>query len=374
MLLFVNGNSLVSKYVKEYLDDSKCDYVCIDEPDDNKEQFVAGLLAVVGKYKIDQVFSVNYYPQISLACGVLALEYVSWIVEGWSRDSYDFSASNKWNTLFTADYTLYSRLCDRCNISYYPLGYTVAPSERDLSKTPLDMLIWSNITHDLTSIGDSLVELKDSSKGYIDAMIEQRKNDLWDWSLYELFADYIREDVEKCYPLDNNSLEEKAWRYNRTFFFDEMDKSYAFPYIHYLCTVWKNKKGIKVALEEKDNLTQIDNYSIPQITIVEGDFEDIKNCKAVIIFQKIRDGNVISVDTWNILAKGVTTFLPEWIHVDTKDSIIGFKSKRDLFYKLTDLFNDELELARRRENCFNYAINNGSLKERIKTLIESNCK
>ena len=162
--------------------------------------------------------------------------------------------------------------------------------------------------------------------------------------------------------------------YNRTFFFDEMDKSYAFPYIHYLCTVWKNKEGIKVALEEKGNLTQIDNYSVPQNTIVEDNFEDIKNCKAVIIFQKIRDGNVISVDTWNILAKGVTTFLPEWIHVDTKDSIIGFKSKRDLFYKLTDLFNDELELARRRENCFNYAINNGSLKERIKTLIESNCK
>lgn len=373
MLLFVNNDSSISKYVKEFLDGAKYDYICLDEPNDNKEQFVAEFLAVFGRYKVNKVFSVNYYPQISLACGVLGLEYVSWIVDGWSAEVYDFSVVNKWNKLFTADYTVFLRLRDKCSISYYPLGYTVEPSDDNMSGTTMDILIWSGITHNLTTIGDTLVELKDSSKGYIDSMIEQRKNDLCDWSLYEYFADYIKEDVEKCYPFENNSLEEKGWRYNRVFFFEEMDKSYAFPYIHYLCTVWKNKERVKAALEENDNLTQIDNFKISKKNIIERSFADIRNYKAVIAFQMIRDGNVISIDTWNILAKGGMTFLPEWIHVGAKESIIRFKSKRDLFYKLTDLFNDEPELARRRKRCFDYAINNGSLKERIKILIENNC-
>lgn len=373
MLLFINTSSYISKYIKEYLDGSGYDYAFIDEPDDNQERFVSELLSIVSIYKVNRIFSIDFYPQISLACGVLGLEYISWIIDGGREESYDFTIGNKWNRIFTADYTLLSRLSGRCNISYYPLGYTVELSSEEVPEPTEDLLFWSSITHDLTSIGGLLMDLKDSSKGYIDSMIEQRKNDLCDWLLYENFADYVTEDVEKNYPIECTSFEEKAWAYNRKYLFEEMDLSYAFPYIHYVSLFWKNRDGIRIALEDWEKLPFFENYRISQKSIIETDYNDVNKYKATVVFQKIREGNIISLDTWNILAKGGLVFLPEWIYYDSDSSIITFKNKRELFYKIAEYLNDEQECIKRKKKCQQFALNNGSIRDRIRNLLEKYC-
>ena len=370
-ILLISNTYLISYGVKELLERNNYKFVCIREPNGNQEDFLTELLLLVKENDVHASFSMNFYPQISLACGALGIKYFSWIVDSGTDDAYSIMLKNEWNYIYTADYTLYERLKDKCSINYFQTGYTTESAAESFVEPNQDLLFWSGITGSITSISKIMDELKDSTKGYIDSMIEQKKNDLCTWDLYDRFADYIKKDVEAQYSVGGDSLATKAWLYERTFFYKALDETYAFPYIHFLHTLWNKKERISLALEKTDDLPMIEARKISQTDIISGGYTGKDNYQVIIMFPRINEGNMIPIDAWNFLTQGNVVFLPEWIYTGDESPFIKFKNKRELYYKIYSLLQDDIKIQKLKKQGVEYAVSNGSLENRIKRLINT---
>ncbi len=157
----------------------------IDEPpspDEDSTLYLQQLLSKTREYHPNFLFSLGFYPFISLACGALGIPYVCWLIDGFDPAYYASPILNEWNHVFAVDSQLAKELSDLGvkHISFLPFGTSTEMVE------PLSSgkLTWEKYSADLSLIGTSIPRasfdtdilhadspLPDASKGYLEGCL-----------------------------------------------------------------------------------------------------------------------------------------------------------------------------------------------------------
>lgn len=378
-ILIIDDDSTVMNMVEDEFLNAGHDTHHVPAPVTLDESYLGTLLSIVNGNQIKLIFSIGYYPQISLACGAMGISYISWITDI-SPDSYDYSATNKWNEIYIADKNLYNELIQRglTNVYYLPLARTVdiGPLRADTKtrEPKKDVLIWTRLTNDTTNISAVMDELYDSTKGYIDAMVEQRKSDLYSWTLYESFPEYIKNDIERNYPMEENSLETTAHKYDWQYFFKKFEGTYSTYYLRHLLAPWNDYEIIDIAGDEEEELP-IEDERISRVSaesVRENCYAKLDDYKAVVFLPDISNGNKLSEDMWNAMAHGAPILVPLWIDMEEipDDVCYKFKNRRELdrlvrkFAKEADKRSEYTEKLRER------ALEEGTIGDRARFILD----
>lgn len=88
------------------------------------EAFLASLAREIRDMHCELVFSLNYFPTVSLACQNAGCRYISWIYDNPYVKAYDKTATNSCNLIFTFDSHMAATLQSRgvSNIRYAPMA------------------------------------------------------------------------------------------------------------------------------------------------------------------------------------------------------------------------------------------------------------
>ena len=336
-ILLIENSDVFLPVIQETLSKSGHASVSIPEPTVVDEDYLALMLSTVRGAAVEMVFSIGFYPQISLACGALNIRYTSWVIDSNSA-AYDYSVNNPWNRLYVADMSLYKELRKKNlnNIYYLPLASSIDANIDNEAKIEIkkDVLVWADFGDMPITINQEMEELLDSTKGYLDAMIAQRKSDLYSWSLYEECSDYVKRDVEKNYPLVEDSYESVNHKYDFNYLFPHFDYTYADMYLQDLLAPWNGFEGIDIAYDFSDKMNVgVDGLCGLDVNeIRENNYRSLLEYRTVAFFPTITNGNKLSTDIWNAMAVGATIVIPEWIDVDSMEMccLRRFKNRREL--------------------------------------------
>lgn len=91
------------------------------------EAFVAELSAAIREFHSDAVFSLNYFPSVSVACKQSDCRYISWLYDNPQTKVYDKTVVNTCNHVFTFDSHMSDQLNSRgvTTVHYAPLAANV---------------------------------------------------------------------------------------------------------------------------------------------------------------------------------------------------------------------------------------------------------
>ena len=347
IIVIQNDNPLLD-YITDWLEKTGYNISYIEAQDNPGEEYLGRLMMLVKSTEPVCVFSLNFYKTVSLACGALGVKYVTWILDAFLDSSYDLNIKNPWNEVYIADADLYNIIKGDDSIKYLPLGIT-SPVKNSESSTPTkDILIWSDVYSDSESFMSRMDNLKDSTKGYIDSMLEQVRGTLTEWKVYYRFADYIKKDIEDNYPLEADSLEPVFHKYDRLFFLDSLKHTYAFPYLVFASAPWSMDTQIDFAVEDSSKLT-VNSEKIGKLltnNLIDADYKEVFGYKIVVYFPSIENGNKIPTELWNFMAGGVPVLIPAWIDTSNtpKVCVKKIKNKREMRNILYSFLEEESSL------------------------------
>lgn len=292
-------------------------YCFFQAPQDSSEDYLAGMMEIVKSYDIKAVFSLSYYRFVSLACGVLELPYLCWLIKGYEESSFDKTITNPWNYIFSADYDTYLILHDRglANLEYLPISYDVNNIGNNTHSK--DILFVTDNIEELHSTSMKFDLLKDSSKGYIDGVLNSHKADLRGKGLYDNLATYVRDDVKENYPLNHDDLEPVGHKYDNTIFFPLLNNKTQHIMLYHISADWvKEDYNIDVLTGVEPSI-RFENKRINYFTnadyrgyskTIYGDY------KVVMYFPLYSDRNMITEEMLAIVASGAVLLLPGYIH------------------------------------------------------------
>jgi len=317
-----------------------------EPPAEEGEEYLAGLMRVVNSEAIEAIFSLSYYRFLSLACGVLRIPYVCWLINGYEESSYDVTIKNEWNHIYCADYDTYRTLsgCNLSHLEYLPVSHEVniIPNE-----TPSkDILFVSEDIQTLLSTSLKFDLLKDSSKGYIDGVLNSYKADLREKALYDNLAAYIRDDVRTNYPLEKEDLEPMGHKYDNTVFFPILDNKTQHIMLYHISAEWV-KEDYKIdVLTRKKPSACIEDERITYYTrekLPNGGRNDFGDYKLVIFFPKYSERNMIAEEMLDIMASGSVLLLPGYVNDHILEELGGpfFRNRYELSKRIKKYLYDE---------------------------------
>ena len=126
--LYIEWNGLCAEDVKSALKVLGHEVKTISTPDKNKfelnEDFQFAVEQAIKAYKPDFVFSMNFFPSVSMACNTYNTKYISWIYDNPHTSAYDFSVKNECNYVFSYDSHMVMQLKSRGveHIYYAPMA------------------------------------------------------------------------------------------------------------------------------------------------------------------------------------------------------------------------------------------------------------
>lgn len=189
------------------------------------EKLADNLCTAIQSFHCDLVFSLNYFPTISVACQKSHCKYVSWIYDCPQTKVYDATASNDCNRIFTFD----SHMADLLNqrgvntITYAPLAANV----KRLTSTAITAAHKQKYTCDISFVGSLYNEdhnfyerllAKSQSpylEGYLNGIIQAQKHVFGYNFLSECLTPEITEAIRKVMPYtltkDSNIREEEVY-------------------------------------------------------------------------------------------------------------------------------------------------------------------
>ena len=287
-----------------------------DAPYDSGEEYLAGLVEMVKEADISAVFSLSYYRFISLACGVLKIPYLCWIVKGYEESSFDNTINNPWNHIFCADYDTFAVLekAKVPNLTFMPLSFA---SDAVASGVPTkDILVITDDVEDLKSSSLKFDLLKDSSKGYLDGTLHSRKADLREKPFFENAAVYFREDMENCYPLSGGDYEPKNHKYDYRFFYPLLNNKTAHIIIFHITASWI-KEDYKVDVLTQSKATdEVDHDRLTYYTrdgAIGNRPVDFHDYKLTVYFPRHEEKNVVSEEMLEIMSSNSLLLLPGYV-------------------------------------------------------------
>ncbi len=231
---------------------------------------------------------------------------------------------------------------EEVNIEYLPCIRSNSFNEDCLANLRNnDVLIIADSIENSLSIDYNLPNLKDSSKGYIDAMLESKKADLSTRSIYVHMAEYVKEDLRTCYPIKNEGIDHLWYAYDNVVFYPSLNANIAYPYIFYLLGNW-NRFKIDVYNEVKKEI-QFENDRIRYNVRNEESFS-LYNYRIIVLFPKLQKSGELISELVECTNAGALVLLPNYINNSMAEEIgyIRFKNRKDLNSKISYyMANDE---------------------------------
>lgn len=127
-ILYIEWNGLCASDVKSAMKNLGHEYKTISTPIKDKFEvnydFAEAVEEAISVYKPKIVFSMNYFPSVSIACQNKRVRYVSWIYDNPHTAVYHISAKNLCNYIFSFDSDMVEQLRSRGveHIYYAPLA------------------------------------------------------------------------------------------------------------------------------------------------------------------------------------------------------------------------------------------------------------
>lgn len=127
-ILYIEWNSLCANDVKSGLRNLGHGIKTISSPDKDRfernDYFEAALESAIKEYIPDIVFSMNYFPSVSVVCNKVHTKYISWIYDNPQTAAYDLTVKNECNYVFAYDSHMVMQLQSRGveHIYYAPMA------------------------------------------------------------------------------------------------------------------------------------------------------------------------------------------------------------------------------------------------------------
>lgn len=220
-ILYIQTDSIITRDVELAFQNAGCSLIYQPAPPENDNEsagYLSRLLSNVKNSDPAFIFSLDFYPFLSLACGAMGLPYVAWLVKGYDADYYSSSIRNEWNYIFAMD----SMLCQdlqNAGVShcyYLPLA---APTYSEDVLSAINPQAQQSV--DVSMIGSILERndlslhplslenaLKDSTKGYLEGCIACQHQFHGMPSMSSNLPGYVWTDLLNGFPpvLDNSIL------------------------------------------------------------------------------------------------------------------------------------------------------------------------
>ena len=311
-----------------------------------------------GEY--DMVFTVNYFPLISIACEARGIRYVSWCCDSPIGTMYHNSVYNKVNTIFTFDMFSKVEFEDMgTNVLHLPLCGAVERVDAllseasDLEQYDCDVSFIGSM-YDKNSYDEVYDHLPEYLKGYFDSVLKVQTG---------LYGEYILDDV-----LDAATVREL----NKHFILAKSEDSFSDLSLVFATTVL----GFKIAQMERKSLlaklsrvTEVDLYTDDKNFDMPGvnnrgiaDYWEVapkvfNRSKINLNFtiRNIRTG--IPLRVWDILSAGgfcITNYQPELLmYFENGKDIVIFEDAEDLIEKVKYYLTHEEERKQIALNGYN---------------------
>lgn len=214
-ILYIKSNSILSREIEQAFKLSGCTLIYQDAPNENgmnSTDYLSKLLTMVKETDPAFVFSIDFSPFISLACGAMGIPYVAWLVKGYDADYYSSAICNEWNYIFAMDSALCQELRDAGvpNCFFLPLAATVY-SEESSTEYKADVSLIGSILERSDLPPNPLSPesaLKDATKGYLEGCIACQHQFHGMPSMADNLPGYIWNDLVNAFPpnLENTIL------------------------------------------------------------------------------------------------------------------------------------------------------------------------
>ena len=220
-ILYIQSDSILTPEIERAFQLSGCTLLYQPFPPQNETDsadYLGQLLTTVKNADPAFIFSIEFYPFISLACGALGIPYVAWLTKGFDPGYYSITIRNEWNYIFVADSLLCQELRDAgvSNCFFLPLA---APTHSNA--TCISTKSNADCNADVTLIGTILERtdlpthplssdnaLKDATKGYLEGCIACQHQLYGLPSMSNNLPGYIWNDLITAFPpiLENSIL------------------------------------------------------------------------------------------------------------------------------------------------------------------------
>ena len=165
------------------------------------EKFIRELSDSIKEFHCELVFSLNFFPSVSIACQEAGCRYVSWIYDCPQVKVYDKTAAHDCNRIFTFDSHMAEQLNNRGvnTVTYAPLAanvkrltaQTITSAQRN--KYNCDVSFVGHLYNDDHNFYERLLEKAQSPylEGYLDGIIQAQKHIFG----YNLLSDCLTSEI-----------------------------------------------------------------------------------------------------------------------------------------------------------------------------------
>lgn len=162
----------------------------------------------------DFVFSLNYFPVVSVLCQEFRVPYISWVYDSPYIHVYSYTVLNACNYIFLFDYAVYQELAGAGipTVHYLPL----AVNDKRLARLDNTSSQKSRFGTDISFVGalydepkhrlyDRFRNVEPYCRGYLDGIVQAQKKVYGYNFLKELLTPEILEKMQEAYPADPNA-------------------------------------------------------------------------------------------------------------------------------------------------------------------------
>lgn len=174
------------------------------------EAFVSKLVKEIKSSHCELVFSLNYFPTVSVACQSCDCPYVSWIYDNPQTKVYDATVTNTCNHVFTFDSHMANLLNQRgaATVTYAPMAANV----RRLTSSPVTPQLREKYSCEVAFVGslyneehnfyDRLIAKSQNPylQGYLDGILESQKRVFGYNFLSECLTPEITAEIRRVLP------------------------------------------------------------------------------------------------------------------------------------------------------------------------------
>lgn len=206
-ILYIEWNSLCAKDVKSALNALGHEIKTIPSPTKERfevnEKFVASVEEAINAYVPDVVFSMNFFPSVSMACDTTKTKYISWIYDNPQTAAYDLTVKNECNYVFSYDSHMVMQLQSRGveHIYYAPMAVNVervnniSLTSEDREKYLCQIAMVGSLYNEGTDYYSTIIARanNDYLTGYLEGLLNAQKQVYG----YNFMADALSADVVK---------------------------------------------------------------------------------------------------------------------------------------------------------------------------------
>lgn len=211
-ILYIEWRSLCASDVKAAFANLGCEIMGISAPEKDpfelNQKFEDALEERIAAYKPDMIFSMNFFPSVSIVCNETNTKYVSWIYDNPQTAAYHISVKNECNYVFSYDSHMVEQLRSRGveHIFYGPMAINtkrvqnIIPTSADRERFACDVAFVGSLYNEGTDYYSTMVaRAKDPYfTGFLEGLLNSQKLVYGYNFMAEALTPNIVETFRKC--------------------------------------------------------------------------------------------------------------------------------------------------------------------------------